>query len=62
MYRHFFKRIIDFCVALVALVCISPVLIVVAIWLHFANKGAGAFFLPPYWQNATKWPPQSKRG
>ena len=45
MYRHFFKRLIDFCVALVALVCISPVLIVVAIWLHFANKGAGAFFL-----------------
>ena len=45
MYRHFFKRIIDFCVALVTLVCISPVLIVVAIWLHFANKGAGAFFL-----------------
>lgn len=45
MYRHFFKRIIDFCVALVALVCISPVLIVVAIWLHFANKRAGAFFL-----------------
>ena len=45
MYRHLFKRIIDFCVALVALVCISPVLIVVAIWLHFANKGAGAFFL-----------------
>lgn len=38
MYRHFFKRIIDFCVALVALVCISPVLIVVAIWLHFANR------------------------
>ena len=45
MYRHFFKRLIDFCVALVALVCISPVLIVVTIWLHFANKGAGAFFL-----------------
>ena len=45
MYRHFFKRIIDFCVALVALVCISPVLIVVAVWLHFANRGAGAFFL-----------------
>ena len=45
MYRHFFKRIIDFCVALVALVCISPVLIVVTIWLHFANKGAGVFFL-----------------
>lgn len=45
MYKHFFKRAIDFCVALVALVCISPVLLVVTIWLHFANKGAGAFFL-----------------
>lgn len=45
MYRDFFKRGIDFLIALVALVCISPVLIVVAIWLHFANKGAGAFFL-----------------
>ena len=31
--------------ALVALVCISPVLAVVTVWLHFANKGAGAFFL-----------------
>ena len=45
MYKHFFKRVIDFCVALLALVCISPVLLVVTIWLHFANKGAGAFFL-----------------
>ena len=45
MYKHFFKRFFDFWIALVALVCISPVLIVVAIWLHFANKGAGAFFL-----------------
>ena len=45
MYRDFFKRGIDFWIALVALVCISPVLAVVTIWLHFANKGAGAFFL-----------------
>ena len=44
MYRHFFKRFIDFWIALVVLICISPILIVVAIWLHFANKGAGAFF------------------
>lgn len=44
MYKHFFKRFIDFWIALIALVCISPVLIVVTIWLHFANKGAGAFF------------------
>ena len=39
MYKHFFKRFIDFWIALVALVCISPLLIVVAVWLHFANKG-----------------------
>ena len=45
MYRDFFKRGIDFLIALVALVCISPVLAVVTIWLHFSNKGAGAFFL-----------------
>lgn len=45
MYKHFFKRAIDFCIALVALVCISPILLVITIWLHFANKGAGAFFL-----------------
>lgn len=44
MYKHFFKRVIDFSIALVALVCISPILLVVTIWLHFANKGAGAFF------------------
>lgn len=45
MYRHFFKRVFDFWIAFVALLCISPILIVVSIWLHFANKGAGAFFL-----------------
>ena len=44
MYKHFFKRFFDFWIALVALICISPILIVVTIWLHFANKGAGAFF------------------
>ena len=45
MYKHFFKRVLDFCISLVALICISPILLVVTIWLHFANKGAGAFFL-----------------
>ena len=44
MYKHFFKRLIDFCIALVALLLIGWLLIIVAIWLHFANKGAGAFF------------------
>lgn len=45
MYKHFFKRFFDFWIALVALICLSPVFLVVTIWLHFANKGAGAFFL-----------------
>ena len=45
MYKHFFKRFLDFWIALIALICISPVLLVVTVWLHFANKGAGAFFL-----------------
>ena len=44
MYKHFFKRFFDFWISLIALICISPILIVVTIWLHFANKGAGAFF------------------
>ena len=44
MYAHGIKRILDFCIALTALLCLSPLLIVVTIWLHFANKGAGAFF------------------
>lgn len=44
MYKNFFKRFIDFWIALVALIVISPILLVITIWLHFANKGAGAFF------------------
>ena len=45
MYRHFVKRFLDFWIALIVLVILSPVLLVVTVWLHFANKGAGAFFL-----------------
>lgn len=44
MYKHFFKRLFDFCIALIAIICLSPLLIVVTLWLHFANHGAGAFF------------------
>ena len=44
MYSLFFKRVFDFCAAFIALLCIFPILLVVTIWLHFANKGAGAFF------------------
>lgn len=45
MYKYFFKRLIDFVIALVALLLIGWLLIIITIWLHFANKGAGAFFL-----------------
>jgi len=43
-YKHFFKRLLDFVISLVALLLIGWFLIIVALWLHFANKGAGAFF------------------
>ncbi len=45
IYRNYIKRIFDFLIALVALICLSPLLLVVTIWLHFANKGSGAFFV-----------------
>ena len=44
MYKHFFKRFLDFWISLIALICLSPILLVITIWLYFANKGAGAFF------------------
>ena len=44
MYKHFFKRFFDFWISLIVLIIISPIFLVVTIWLHFANKGAGAFF------------------
>lgn len=44
MYKNCFKRVIDFTIVLIALLIIWPILAIIAIWLHFANKGAGAFF------------------
>lgn len=44
MYKNFFKRFLDFWISLIVLIIISPILLVITIWLHFANKGAGAFF------------------
>lgn len=44
MYKNFFKRVIDFTLALIALLLIWWLLAIIALWLHFANKGAGAFF------------------
>ena len=39
MYKFFIKRFLDFWISLIALIFISPILLVVTIWLHFANKG-----------------------
>lgn len=44
MYKNFFKRVFDFTIALIALLLIGWLLVIIAILLHFANKGAGAFF------------------
>ena len=45
MYKHFFKRFLDILFSSLALLCIGWFILLVAIFLHFANKGAGAFFL-----------------
>ena len=45
MYKKYFKRVLDFSIVLVALLIIWPVLLCITIGLHFANKGAGAFFM-----------------
>ncbi len=44
IYRDHIKRVLGFCISLIAIICLSPLFLVVTIWLHFANKGAGAFF------------------
>ena len=51
MYKRFLKRWLDFVIVLCVLLVIWPVLAVIAVWLHFANKGAGAFFT----QERGKW-------
>ena len=44
MYKHYLKRFFDFCISLTALIILSPILLIITIWLKIANKGAGAFF------------------
>lgn len=44
MYKHGLKRLFDFIIVLCVLIIIWPILAVIALRLHFANKGAGAFF------------------
>ena len=45
MYKSFFKRLFDFLISGIVLLLIGWLIILIAIFLHFANKGAGAFFL-----------------
>lgn len=44
IYKNCIKRVLGFILSLLAIICLSPLLLVVTVWLHFANKGAGAFF------------------
>lgn len=44
MYKHFFKRVLDILISGTALLLIGWLLIIIAVFLHFANKSAGAFF------------------
>ena len=45
MYKSFFKRFLDFTIVLIVLLIIWPILLIISVWLYFANKGAGAFFM-----------------
>lgn len=44
MYKHFIKRLLDFLISATVLLIIWPILLLITIFLHFANRGAGAFF------------------
>ena len=45
MYKYFFKRFFDFCIAFFALSLLLLPLVIITLWLDFANKGAGVFFM-----------------
>lgn len=44
IYKDGIKRVLDFCIVLSVLLIIWPILLLIIIWLHFVNRGAGAFF------------------
>lgn len=44
MYKNFFKRLLDIIISGIALILIGWLILLIALFLHFANKGAGAFF------------------
>lgn len=44
IYRDYLKRVFDIVLSFMALVCLFPILVLVTVWLHYANRGAGVFF------------------
>ncbi len=44
IYKRYFKRLFDFLLSLLGFIIISPIFLILWIWLSIANKGAGAFF------------------
>ncbi len=44
IYSNHLKRVFDIVLSFIALVCLLPILLLVSVWLHFANKGTGTFF------------------
>ena len=44
IYSNHLKRVFDIVLSFIALVCLLPILLLVTVWLHFANKGTGTFF------------------
>lgn len=44
IYKNYIKRILDICISLLALIVLCPLIVVVTVWLYYANKGAGPFF------------------
>lgn len=44
MYIRLFKRVIDFIFVFIVLAVIWPILLLITLWLCFANRGGGAFF------------------
>lgn len=55
MYKHFFKRVFDFIIALIALLLIGWILVIIAIWLHFANKKGSSLTPNPSPQGEGNW-------
>lgn len=44
MYKNYLKRFLDFTIALIGLICLSPIFMMVTIGLYFANQGKPFFF------------------